>query len=113
MAVHEASPPLRTLAANADKYGADALVLSQVQGAAWLSDGRIVVANGGTRELRYDGSVGTFSRSVDREGEGPSEFRSLDFLGRHRGDTIVAYDARLRRLSLFDEAGEFVASPGA
>jgi hypothetical protein len=90
--------------------GEDAYQLSQVGGLVRLSDGRIVIANGGTNELRYFDARGAHLRSVGREGEGPGEFKSLGRVTVLAGDTVVAWDWNLRRLSLFDTSGTFVRS---
>jgi hypothetical protein len=90
--------------------GAEAYQLSQVGGAVRLSDGRIVVANGGSHELRYYDSTGTFLTSAGRKGSGPGEFEMLGSLFALSGDTVAAYDGRLRRISLFAPDGAFVRS---
>lgn len=89
--------------------GPEELQLVGVVGALRLPDQRIVVANGGTRELRFFDSKGSFLHAVGREGEGPGEYRSLDYIGL-LGDTIVVYDGRLLRLSLLDPGGHFLGS---
>lgn len=81
--------------------------LFRVVGARRLGDGRIVVANSGTHELRFYDAQGRHLRSVGREGEGPGEFRGLGAIHRYTADSIVAYDFRLRRLSIFDADGGF------
>src|SRR5687768_6626207 len=73
-----------------------------------LSDGRIVVANGGTSELRFFGPDGKWIKSVGRRGAGPGEFESLGWLDVGAGDTLRTYDWDLRRLSVFSPAGDFV-----
>jgi hypothetical protein len=88
----------------------DEQVLSGVVGAVRLSDGRVVVANGGTRELRVFDPDGELSDRVGRTGEGPGEFRSIGFLGVLRGDSILVYDGRLHRTSVFDADGTFITT---
>jgi hypothetical protein len=90
--------------------GPDHLILSGVVGAVRLSNGRIVIANGASSELRIFASDGQFVRSVGGNGEGPGEFRVIGYLGVLPGDTILVYDSRLRRLSRFDQLGTFVDS---
>jgi hypothetical protein len=51
--------------------------LSGVAGAARLSGGTIVVADGGSRQLRFFDSTGAFIRAVGGPGDGPGEFREL------------------------------------
>lgn len=75
-----------------------------------LPDGRIVVANNGTHELRFYDSSGTFLSSAGREGEGPGEFRGLQFLHSYAGDSLLTYDFRNRRFSIFALDGSFVRS---
>jgi hypothetical protein len=55
-----------------------------------LTDGTIVVANGGTQELRWYDATGTFVRSVGRSGGGPGEFTSLDDIALLGGDSVAA-----------------------
>lgn len=83
--------------------------LDDVGGALRLGDGTIVVANGGSGELRFFDATGAFVHAVGRRGEGPNEYQSMDYLGL-RGDTIAVYDERLLRLSLLDLGGEFLRS---
>lgn len=89
--------------------GAEHDALFQVSAVARLSDGRIVVANGGT-ELRYFDSLGTYLGAVGRRGEGPGEFQSLGWMRSLQGDSLVTFDSRLRRFSVFAENGVFVRS---
>ena len=73
-----------------------------------LSDGRIVVADGGSRELRFFGPDGRHLRTTGGKGGGPGEFNFLTWAGRIAGDTILAYDESTRRVSTFAPSGEFV-----
>jgi len=78
----------------------------QVVGAFSLSDGRIVVGNGGSREVRFYGADGSLERTVGREGEGPGEFRSMSVVRPWPGDSVFVYDWQLRRATLLDSWGE-------
>ncbi len=93
--------------------GEPAYQLDRVIDAVRLSDGRIVVANGGTGELRYYAADGRHLRTAGGEGGGPGEFRWLGRLLRLPGDTILAADWGSDRLSVMDPAGEYVASRSA
>lgn len=75
-----------------------------------LSDGRVVIANGGTNELRFHDASGTHLASVGRSGEGPGEFEDLQRVWRLAGDTLLAYDFFPARLSLFSSSGAFIRS---
>ena len=79
-----------------------------VRSAARLTDGRIVVANGGTHELRFYSSDGTYLRSAGREGEGPGEFSRMGWVQRMPGDSLFVYDYDLRRIAVFSASGDFV-----
>lgn len=85
--------------------------LLRVSRAFRLADGRIVVANGGTRELRVFSADGRPIGSLGRAGSGPGEFQSLGWVGR-AGDTVLVYDPSLRRLTslLFAPTGRLLGS---
>jgi len=87
--------------------GADAYQLFQVRDTKRLSDGRIVVANGGTSELRFYDSDGTYLASSGREGGGPGEFQQLGWMRTFGGDSLMVYDFSLGRMSVFDDRGTF------
>jgi hypothetical protein len=79
-----------------------------VSGAAFLSDGRIVVADsGGSR-------VGVFTRSgarlttFGRPGTGPGEFTSVTSVESGAGDSIFVFDGGLQRLSVHTPDGSLV-----
>ena len=87
--------------------GADEYQLYQVRDAKRLSDGRIVVANGGTSELRFYDSGGTYLASAGREGGGPGEFQQLGWMRTFGDDSLMVYDFSLGRMSVFDGQGDF------
>jgi hypothetical protein len=84
--------------------------LFQVVGALRLSDGRIVIANSGTSELRFYDSSGEFNSKAGGRGGGPGEFQGLRWLGKLRADSLITFDWRNRRISIFDLAGNFARS---
>jgi len=84
--------------------------LFQVVGALKLSDGRIVIANAGTGELRFFDPSGRLLHKTGRKGGGPGEFQGLTWLGALRPDSLIAFDWRTRRVSIFDSNGGFVRS---
>jgi hypothetical protein len=97
--------------------GAPAYQLFEVSGVVRLADGRIVVANAGSHELRFFDGEGVYLRSVGREGSGPGEFQRMSWLRVLGEDSLAVFDASLRRVSLFGTDGGFgrtflVASPG-
>lgn len=84
--------------------------LSDVGGALILSTGEVVVADGGSRELRFYDAGGSYMRSQGTEGEGPGEFESLDYVGLIGADTLIVYDGRLLRATLISIDGDFIGS---
>ncbi len=85
--------------------GATEYLFTDVVAAVRLSNGDIVVAERGASELRSYDAAGNFRWRAGRDGEGPGEFRSLDFVGATVGDSLVTYDGRLLRAQLFDPQG--------
>jgi hypothetical protein len=84
--------------------------MDRVRAALRLGDGRIVVANAGSHQIRWYDANGRHVASAGGEGGGPSEFRRLWALRVLPGDTVLAYDVHAFRLSWFDPAGRFVRS---
>jgi hypothetical protein len=81
--------------------------LHRVTGAVRLSDGTLVIANGGSRQLlRYDEHA-NFLGASGGNGEGPGEFRALSWVGRMRGDSIVTWDRGLNRITVFSPTGVY------
>ena len=65
-------------------------LLHRVAAATRLGDGRIVVANGGSLEIRYYDAEGNHLLSAGGEGEGPGELTPpLDHFTRLAGDSIL------------------------
>jgi hypothetical protein len=88
--------------------GAEEYQLFQVRSAVRLGDGRIVIANMGSHELRFYDAHGEFLGSVGGEGEGPGEFKLMSTIWRAHGDSLVLYDyTNGMRLSVFDANGIF------
>lgn len=88
--------------------GPNAYLLSGVQAAIRRDDGTLVLANGQTAEIRFYDPSGTHLATVGGKGGGPGEFQTLMWMGLVAGDSIAAYDASSRRLSLFSPQGDFV-----
>lgn len=83
--------------------------LFQVTSAARLSDGRILVANAGTKQVKLFGAGGEPLATLGRAGAGPGEFRFPLWVGVHR-DSIRVWDAALERLTVFDGDGKLARS---
>jgi hypothetical protein len=92
------------------REGEEAYQLDRATGSMRLEDGRILILDGGSRQLRFFAPDGTFLMAVGSEGEGPGEFRNPTRLRRTFGDSIQVWDAILSRLSFFDAQGNFLGS---
>ncbi len=87
--------------------GAEPYLLSRVQDATMLHDGRIVVVNGGTEELRVFDSDGIHQATWGGQGDGPGEFRDLQSVEPWRGDSIIAWYSGRLGLQIFDGQGNY------
>lgn len=92
-------------ASSSPDEGREEIPLYRVQGARFLPDGGIVVANAGTSEVMVFDNAGTLVRRFGGQGEGPGELRNI--IGVHvcGGDSIAVH-SRLT-LHLFDRDGTF------
>ncbi|WP_428276903.1 6-bladed beta-propeller [Candidatus Palauibacter sp.] len=88
-----------------DGGGADQLF--RVTDATRLAEGRIVIANSGSNELRIFNADGSHSATAGGRGEGPGEFVSYSpsAVASWPGDSIAAVNPWGTRLSLFDAEG--------
>jgi hypothetical protein len=68
-----------------------------------------VIANGGSKELRFYDASGQYLYAAGGEGEGPGEFRGMGNLA-VVGDSVHAHDYALSRIAVFTRGGEFVRS---
>jgi hypothetical protein len=75
-----------------------------VRNALRLADGRIIVANNATSELRIFDAKGAYLGAFGRKGQGPGEFAYTSWSERF-GDTVIVYDGGLRRISFILFAG--------
>ncbi len=73
----------------------------RVRNAVRASGGKIYVANWGTNEIKAFSDTGDFLGTFGGEGEGPGEFRYLWGVAGYRGDSLVAFDYDLGRITLF------------
>ncbi|HEV2736234.1 MAG TPA: 6-bladed beta-propeller [Longimicrobiaceae bacterium] len=79
--------------------------LYQATDATVRTDGSIAVVNTGNATVAVYDRQGRFLARIGRKGQGPGEFEVPTWIASLPGDTVVAWDARLRRLSYFDPAG--------
>jgi len=88
--------------------GEEPYMLDRLGGAVRLSDGRIVVANRLTHELRFFDAAGKHVRSVGRRGDGPGEFRDPFYFHVLPGDTLYVGDFSPFRFLVFSPEGDWV-----
>ena len=72
-----------------------------------LSDGRIVVGDHGTNEIRFYDSTGRWLSSVGRKGSGPGEFEDLAMVFLGPADSLYAIEPRNGRVNVIDRQGRF------
>jgi hypothetical protein len=83
-------------------------LFGKVVGAVRLNDGRIVIADGQTNQLRFFDSAGVFIETTGRRGQGPGEFENFSSLFLTVGDSIVVTDYEGSRYHVLDPDGQFV-----
>ena len=88
--------------------GHPAYQLHDVQGVVRLHDGTLVIANGGSNEIRFYDERGRRDHSVGRDGDAPGEYRRISGLGAGPGDSLWVYDYGTRRFTVLTNEGEFV-----
>lgn len=91
--------------------GSEAEQLFRVTDATRLPDGRIVVLNAGSSEVRFFGADGTHLRSIGGNGAGPGEFQNPVWI-RRLADTLVVFDPFQDngRATYLDLEGELLAT---
>ena len=87
--------------------GGDAAMFTDATDATILRDGRIVVADRGTSELRVFDRSGTHVATWGGQGWGPGQFTDLYRVESFQGDSIVAWSQRNGRLTVLDSQGNF------
>jgi len=83
---------------------------SGVIGAAFLPDGHIVVGDAGKSAIHRFDANGKYLGSVGRRGKGPGEFEDLNWLVSCSDGSVLAFDASLYRINVFDQRGVFKTS---
>ena len=88
--------------------GEDPYLLFHATDATQLSDGRIVVVNRGTAELRVFDEFGTYLATWGGKGEGPGEFEDIMQIAALPADSVIAWGLSAdAAMHVFDAAGNF------
>jgi hypothetical protein len=82
--------------------GEAAYQFHQITGVVRLADERVVVADGGSQEIRIFDREGRHLRTLGGAGEGPAEFRSMGSLDHYGEGALLVFDPGGSRVSLFD-----------
>jgi hypothetical protein len=85
------------------------LTLARVVGAIRLGDGRLVVADGDSNELRFFDSSGRFLSRTGGKGGGPGEFTHIRGLDRCGPTGFVAFDLNWEA-NLYSEDGAYLGT---
>lgn len=93
-----------------ETHGPLPYVFGNIGDATVLSDGRLVISDNQSSEVRFYDPRGRHLVTVGREGEGPGEFDLVSGLVRMPGDTVVVIDPQLQRVSIIDPGGHFARS---
>lgn len=81
---------------------------TSIRGALRFGDGRVLVAEGGSNELRLFGPDGTYLATWARQGQGPGEFGSVSSPMLEGRDTVLVTDLSARRTARFSADGRFL-----
>jgi 6-bladed beta-propeller len=80
--------------------------LGRVVGAVKLSDGRLVVANAATNDLRFFDPQGKYLQTRGRQGTGPGEYQTITGMWLGSNDSLLIADVASQRLTVLDGRGE-------
>lgn len=92
--------------------GAPDTVLNLPRQPQWRSNDGVVVSDDRSALLLID-SAGVLQRRIGRRGSGPGEFKMLWSFTVLAGDSLLAYDPQLRRMTQFSPKGEVANSHAA
>jgi len=89
--------------------------LGQVGSVGRLRDGRIVIVETTTNEVRAFDADGEHQWTYGRLGDGPGEFRRPRFIGQASDDSLLVWDDRLARMTSLTPSGELkeLRAPGS
>jgi len=79
-------------------------VLDRARNPFPLDRDQLVVPDAGSSQVRTYDMAGRLVHSFGREGEGPGEFRNIEWVRPWTGDSLAVWDGRLRRVTFCDPA---------
>jgi hypothetical protein len=82
------------------------VIFHQITDVTPLGDGTIAIAAHGSRAVYLFDEAGSFKMSLGGDGDGPGEFRGVWGTSALAGDSLVVFDSRLGRLTIFNPAGQ-------
>ncbi len=88
--------------------GGEAIPLTRVVDGVILPDGGVVVADEASSSVHVYSPSGAHQRSFGSEGDGPTEFRTIEAVGLAGGDTIWVHDFSHQRISFFRVSGDLI-----
>lgn len=88
--------------------GPEAYLFTDVWDALKASDGRLVVVDAGTYDIRVFDETGRHLVTFGQRGSGPEEFGGPPWLSLTRGDTLVVWDPGHYRLSQYSLGGQLL-----
>ena len=87
--------------------GDAAYLFSNIEGAVFLTDGRIAVADRGSSQLRFYNSSGAYEGFAGGPGEGPGELGYIRGLERCGGDSLYVFEIDYRNV-VFGSDGRYL-----
>ncbi|MGH7503576.1 MAG: hypothetical protein ACREL7_17755 [Longimicrobiales bacterium] len=87
--------------------GAENEELTRPRDAIRLDDGRLVVTDEGSRQVKFFAPDGRLLRAVGRQGRGPGEFGTLWTVSPFGRDSLMVFDYNQERVSILDSHGDF------
>lgn len=79
--------------------------MGQIAGVVRLPDGRLVVANGATPDVRFFDAAGRHLLTTGRRGSGPGEFQAMASLLSFGSDSLIVTDLMTRRMTVVSPDG--------
>jgi hypothetical protein len=107
--LHGPDPHLWELGEASLEVGGDQVQLHRVRGGIVLPAGEVVIADAGNHQILTLSRDGEVLHAFGGPGPGPEEFMSLSALF-GSGDTVIAYDAQLGRVSVWHPDGTAIGA---